>query len=179
MVDLLIIFLLVGGLITGFRRGLIVQLIHMLGLIVSIIVAYMYYKQLAEKLILWIPYPGATADSKLSWTFDHLDLDMTFYRLIAFIFIFVAVKLVLQLIGSMLDFLKHLPVLGFGARLLGAGLGFIEFYFIIFFFLSVLAILPIEVIQNSLRHSLLAKAMFEHTPVISSAIKNWWFVYMG
>ncbi|ARK23692.1 hypothetical protein SporoP37_02610 [Sporosarcina sp. P37] len=179
MIDLLIILLLVSGLIAGFRRGLIVQLIHMFGLILALIVAYKYYKPLAEKLILWIPYPGATAADSLSWKFEHLDLDMTFYHLIAFILLFVGVKLVLQLIGSMLDFLKHIPVFGFAARLVGAGLGFVEFYIIIFFLLSVLAMLPVEVIQNSLGHSLLAKAMFEHTPIISSAIKNWWFVYMG
>ncbi|ARK20528.1 hypothetical protein CSV69_01595 [Sporosarcina sp. P26b] len=179
MIDLLIILLLVGGLIAGFRRGFIVQLIHMFGLILSVIVAYKFYKPLAEKLILWIPYPGATAADALSWTFENLDMDMTFYRLIAFILIFVGMKLILQLIGSMLDFLKHLPILGFGARLIGAALGFIEFYVLIFFALSLLAMLPIEVIQNSLSHSMLAKAMFEHTPIISSAIKNWWFVYIG
>lgn len=179
MIDLLIILLLVGGLIAGFRRGFIVQLIHMLGLIVSVIVAYKFYKPFAEKLILWIPYPGATAADTLSWTFENLDLDMTFYRLIAFILIFVGMKLVLQLVGSMLDFIKHIPILGFGARLVGAGLGFIEFYVIIFFVLSLLVMLPVEVIQNSIGHSLLAKTIFEHTPIISSAIKNWWFVYIG
>lgn len=179
MIDLLIILLLVAGLIAGFRRGLVVQLIHMFGLIISVIVAYKYYKPLAEKLILWIPYPGATAGDVLSFKFENLDLDMTFYSLIAFILIFVGVKLVLQLIGSMLDFLKHIPVLGFAARLVGAGLGFIEFYIIIFFLLSLLAMLPIEFIQNSLGHSILSKAIFEHTPIISSVIRDWWFVYLG
>ena len=67
MLDLLIIFLLLGGLITGFRRGFIVQIIHMTGFIVALIVAYLYYKQLAEKFVLWIPYPGVTAGSKLTY----------------------------------------------------------------------------------------------------------------
>ena len=40
MLDLLIVFLLLGGFITGFRRGLIVQLIHMTGFIIALIVAY-------------------------------------------------------------------------------------------------------------------------------------------
>ncbi len=66
MLDLLIIILLFGGLVTGFRRGLIVQIIHMTGFIIALVVAYTYYKQLAEKFVLWIPYPGVTAGSKLS-----------------------------------------------------------------------------------------------------------------
>src|SRR5690606_22556456 len=104
--------------------------------------------------------------AKLSWTFEQLDLDVTFYRLIAFLTIFAAVKLVLQIIGAMLDFIKYLPVLGFGARLIGAALGFVETYVILFFLLSILAILPIDFVQGWLRHSILAKAMFEHTPII-------------
>ena len=36
MLDLLIIIPPIGGLITGFRRGLIVQIIHMTGFIIAL-----------------------------------------------------------------------------------------------------------------------------------------------
>lgn len=179
MLDLLIVFLLLGGLITGFRRGLIVQVIHMTGFIISLIVAFMYYKPLANKFVLWVPYPGVTAGSKLHFPVEQLDLDETFYRLLAFILIFFTVKILLQLVASMLDFLKYLPVLGFAARLLGAALGFIEFYFILFFILYFLAMIPIGFIQNAFDHSLLAKTMFEHTPIISETVKKWWYIYIS
>lgn len=177
MLDLLILFLLFGGLVTGFRRGLIVQVIHMTGFIVALIAAYTYYKQLAEKFVLWIPYPGVTAGSKLSIAVEQLDLDGTFYRLLAFVLIFLVVKFGLQLIASMFDFLKYLPVLGFIARFLGAMFGFIEFYILIFLVLYVLAMVPIDFIQGPLSKSMLAKTMFEHTPLLSETVKNWWFIY--
>ncbi|MDN4607221.1 CvpA family protein [Sporosarcina highlanderae] len=177
MLDLLIVFLLLGGLITGFRRGLIVQLIHMTGFIIALIIAYIYYKPLADKFVLWIPYPGVTASSKLSWTVEQLDLDQTFYRLLAFVLIFIVVKFVLQLIASMFDFLKYLPVLGFVARFGGAALGFIEFYIIIFLLLYLLVMLPLEFIQGIIGKSILANAMFEHTPLVSEMVKNWWYIY--
>lgn len=177
MLDILILFLLVGGLITGFRRGLLVQVLHMTGFIVSFIVAYAYYKQLADKFVLWIPYPGVTAESKLSWSFGQLDLDETFYRLLAFILIFFVVKFLLQLFVSMFDFLKHLPVLGFISRFFGAALGFVEFYIIILLLISFLALLPVDLVQKLLDSSLLSKTMFEHTPVISDKVKEWWYVY--
>ncbi|WJY28027.1 CvpA family protein [Sporosarcina trichiuri] len=177
MLDILILFLLLGGLITGFRRGLLVQVLHMTGFIISFIVAFAYYKQLAEKFVLWIPYPGVTAESKLTWAFGELDLDQTFYRLLAFILIFFAVKFVLQLIVSMFDFLKYLPVLGFISRFFGAALGFVEFYVIILLLVGVLALLPVDFIQKLVRSSLLAKTMFEHTPLLSNAVQNWWYVY--
>ena len=92
MLDILIILLLLAGLITGFRRGLIVQIIHMTGFIIALVVAYKYYQILAEKFVLWIPYPGVTAGSKLSFAVEELDLDETFYRLLAFVLIFLVVK---------------------------------------------------------------------------------------
>ena len=57
MLDLIILILLIAGFVTGARRGLIVQLIHMVGFIIALIVAYTYYKPLADKFVLWIPFP--------------------------------------------------------------------------------------------------------------------------
>ena len=177
MLDLLIIILLLAGLITGFRRGLVVQLIHMTGFIAALVIAYLYYKQLAEKFVLWIPYPGVTADSKLSFVVGELDLDETFYNLLAFVLIFIVVKFGLQLIASMFDFLKYLPVLGFIARLLGAVLGFIEFYILIFLVLYLAIMIPVEFLQTFIDKSILADAMFEHTPWFSETVKKWWYIY--
>lgn len=177
MLDLLLIVLFISGIITGYRRGLIVQAIHMTGFIAAIIIAYLYYKDLAEKFVLWIPYPGVTADSKLSFAVGELDLDVTFYRLLAFVLIFVVVKFGLQLIASMFDFLKYLPVLGFLARLSGAVLGFFEFYIAIFLILYVAYLLPIDFIQTIIQKSIIASGMFEHTPLLSEKVKSWWYVY--
>lgn len=177
MLDLLIVFLLLGGLITGFRRGLIVQTIHMTGFIVAFIIAYLYYKELANKFVLWIPYSGVTAESKLSFVVGELDLDQTFYNLLAFFLIFIVIKFGLQLIASMFDFLTYLPVLGFIARIIGALFGFVEFYILIFLVLYLGFMLPIDFIQTSISKSILAGAMFEHTPFISETVKNWWYIY--
>lgn len=177
MLDLIIVFLLLGGLITGFRRGLIVQIIHMTGFIAALVVAYLYYKDLADKFVLWIPYPGVTEDSKLSFVVGELDLDETFYNLLAFVLIFIVVKFGLQLIASMFDFLKYLPVLGFVARITGALFGFVEFYILIFLVLYLGFLLPINSIQTFIGKSILAEAMFEHTPYFSETVKNWWYIY--
>ena len=48
MIDILLLIILVGGIIVGAKRGLIVQLIHMIGFVVALIVAFKYYKPLAE-----------------------------------------------------------------------------------------------------------------------------------
>jgi len=178
MIDIIILILLLAGFITGARRGLIVQLIHMTGFIIALIVAYTYYKPLAEKFVLWIPFPAITTGSKLTIAVDSLDLDQTFYRIIAFAIIFIAVKFALQLLASMFDFLKYLPILGFVSNIAGAILGFIEFYFIMFVLLYVLALLPIDLIQNLIANSVLTGWMLEHTPILSELVKKWWFIYI-
>lgn len=178
MVDILILILLIAGFITGAKRGLIVQLIHMTGFIIALVVAYTYYKPLAEKFVLWIPFPAVTAGSKLTIAVDTLDLDQTFYRIIAFALIFIAVKFVLQLVASMFDFLKYLPILGFISNMVGAVLGFIEFYFILFVLLFVLALLPIDMIQNLISKSILTSWMLDHTPLLSETVKKWWYIYI-
>ncbi|WP_313891643.1 CvpA family protein [Psychrobacillus sp.] len=178
MLDILILILLVAGLVTGAKRGLIVQLIHMTGFIIALIVAYTYYKPLADKFVLWIPFPAVTAGSKLTIAVDSLDLDQTFYRIIAFALIFITIKFALQLLASMFDFLKYLPVLGFISNAFGAVLGFVEFYFLSFVLLYVFALLPIDFIQNLISNSMLTGWMLEHTPILSETMKNLWYIYI-
>lgn len=178
MLDIIILLMLLVGLFVGAKRGLIVQLIHMTGFIIALFVAYTYYKPLAEKFVLWIPYPAVDSDSTLTIAIDRLDLDQTFYQLIAFALIFFVIKFALQLVASMFDFLKYLPVLGFFSKIVGAILGFIEFYIILFIVLYVVALLPIGPFQNLMENSVLASYLLEHTPFLSETVKNWWYIYV-
>lgn len=177
MVDILLLIILIGGIIVGAKRGLIVQLIHMVGFVVALIVAFKYYKPLAEKFVLWIPFPAITTNSQLSFAVEALDLDQTFYRIIAFALIFFIVKFALQIVASMFDFLKFLPVLGQVSSILGAVLGFIEIYFLLFVFLYVLALLPVDFLQTAIGGSGIAHFILENTPFLSEAVKNWWYIY--
>lgn len=177
MLDLILLVLFIFGLIVGARRGLIVQLLHMIGFVIALVVAYRYYKPLAEYFVLWIPFPAVTDNATLTIAVEQLNLDLTFYRLLAFALIFFATKFLLQLIATMFDFLKYLPVLGIFSSLLGAVLGFVEVYIILFIVLYLLALLPIESIQSFMESSIIAGLMLEHTPYFSEKVKEWWYIY--
>lgn len=178
MLDIILLILLIGGIIVGAKRGLVVQLIHMVGFIAALVVAYLYYKPLSEYFVLWIPYPAVSDESTFTIAIDKLDLDQTFYQLFAFALIFFVVKFGLQLIASMFDFLKYLPVLGFISKILGAILGFVEVYILLFIFIYVFALLPLDFVQNHLENSGIAQMMLEHTPYFSEKVKEWWYIYM-
>ncbi|AQU79011.1 CvpA family protein [Planococcus faecalis] len=178
MLDILLVILLIGGIIVGAKRGFIVQLIHMIGFVVALVAAYKYYKPLSEYFVLWIPYPAINENSQFTLVVDQLDLDQTFYQLLAFALIFFVVKFALQLVASMFDFLKFLPVLGFFSKILGAILGFIEAYILLFIFIYVFALLPLDVVQNQLENSGIAQSMIENTPYFSEKVKEWWYIYL-
>ena len=179
MLDIILLLLLLAGIIAGFRRGLILQLLHMVGFIIAFVVAYLYYKPLSEHFVLWIPYPVVGENSRFSIAIEQLDLEQTFYQLLAFVLIFFVVKFGLQLIASMFDFLKYLPILGFLSKLLGAALGLVEAYILLFLTIYVAALLPLDIVQNQLENSGIAQAMLEHTPYFSEKVKEWWYIYNG
>lgn len=178
MLDLMILFVLFAGLIVGAKRGFIVQIMHISSFVIALIVAYIYYKPLAEKFVFWVPYPGVTDTGSLGVVIDRLDLDHTFYRVIAFAVIFLAVKIALQIVASMFDFIAYLPVLKSLNRWLGALLGVIEYYLVMFIVMYVLALLPLDVIQSLMSKSLLSGVILEHTPIITKMFQNWWYIYM-
>lgn len=167
--------ILMVGFIVGFKRGFILQLIHLTSFIISFIVAYVYYEELAPKLTLWVPYPQFSDNSTIKLFFEQTNLDDVYYRAIAFAIIFFAVKILLHIIGSMLDFVAHLPILKQLNIWAGGLLGFVEVYLILFLLLYIAALLPIDSIQSSLNDSMLAKGIIKHTPIFSEQIKDMWF----
>lgn len=172
MLDVIIIIVLIMGFFIGLKRGFILQLVHLTSFIIAYIVAYLYYDQLAPKLILWIPYPRFADGTALKLLTDSNDVETAFYRAIAFVIIFFAVKILFQIIGSMLDFIAHLPVLKQLNVWVGGLFGFCEVYLIIFILLYIAALIPIELIQTPLDHSVLAKTIVNHTPILSQQLKG-------
>lgn len=175
MIDLILLFILVIGFFVGFRRGLILQIVYLTGFIISFIVAYMYFDDLSPHLKLWIPYPSLPEDSTLTLFLENLHLESAYYRAIAFAILFFGTKIVMQIIGSMLDFLADLPLLSTINGWLGGFLGIIEVYLLIFFILYIGALTPVDFVQTLINDSALAKGIVEHTPVFSAKIKELWF----
>jgi uncharacterized membrane protein required for colicin V production len=177
MLDLAIILLLIFGFFIGLKRGFILQLVHLTGFIIAYIVANLYYEDLAPRLILWVPYPNLGTTSPLKLLSENSNMEEAFYRAVAFVIIFFAVKLLLQIIGSMLDFIAHLPILKQLNVWAGGIFGFAEVYLIIFILLYIGALVPMEILQKPLDDSIMANLIVNHTPFLSDQIKSTWIEY--
>ncbi|GAB3064891.1 CvpA family protein [Virgibacillus ainsalahensis] len=179
MFDFFLIILLLFGFFMGLKRGFILQLFHLIGFIVAFIVAVMYYDKLAERLALWIPYPELPDDSAWAEFLQALPLENAFYSAIAFAIIFFAVKIILQIIASMLDFVASIPILKSVNKILGAVLGVVEIYLLLFIILYILALTPLAGIQSWINDSSIALFIIEHTPYFSEKIKELWFTHVS
>jgi uncharacterized membrane protein required for colicin V production len=179
MLNLAIIILLVFGFFTGLRRGFILQVIHLISFVAATFVAYMYYENLAVKLKLWIPYPSFKDNNAFTMLLHGSNMEEAYYRVIAFALIFFAVRILLHIVGSALDFVAQLPILRFVNVWAGGILGFLETYLILFILLYIGAMLPIEWIQSALDKSFIAEAMIKNTPFVSNQVEQWWLHNVG
>ncbi|UTR11320.1 CvpA family protein [Evansella sp. LMS18] len=172
MLSFILFLVLIISFFVGFRRGLVLQVIHLLGLAAAFIVAYLYYQDVAHYIRLWIPFPQLSSDFSL--LVDAFRLENVYYNGIAFAILFFAVKILMQIIGSMFDFLAHLPILNIINRWLGGILGFLEALIVIVVFLHLAALIQIALVQEILQGSSFAQMIFDYTPLLSNQIKEWW-----
>ncbi|XOQ12423.1 MAG: CvpA family protein [Shouchella clausii] len=174
MVSAVIMLLLLVGFLIGRRRGFILQFIHLVSFFVAIFVAWNYYEPLARTIRLYIPYPEFSADGAFGMIIQTFDAESVYYSAIAFAILFFGTKILLHIIGSMLDFVSHLPILHTLNRLLGGVLGFVEFYLLLFVLLFVATALPINEVQSALQSSVVAEFMINHTPYLSDWLNDLW-----
>ncbi|ENH97037.1 hypothetical protein J416_07572 [Gracilibacillus halophilus YIM-C55.5] len=175
MVSIILLALLIMGFFVGLKRGFILQLLHLTSFVIAFLVAAVYFDDLASKLELWVPYPEFPEGESWAIFLDTLPLEAAFYNAIAFAVLFFVTKIVLQILATMLDFVADLPILNFINSWLGAILGFVEFYFILFVILYLLALAPLPEIQALIEGSGVANFMLEHTPILSERLQDMLF----
>lgn len=179
LLTFILLIVLASGFFTGFRRGLILQLVHLAGFVIAYIVAMIYFKPLAGTLKFWIPFPTSASQSDMFQFLGNMDLQTAYYRAIAFVILFIATKIILNILGSMLNFLAELPILRSVNHLGGALLGFVEVYLIAFFLLYAGSLTPLGEIQSAIDKSSLAQSMISHTPYFSALLKEMWVAFAG
>ncbi|MBE0680248.1 MAG: CvpA family protein, partial [Bacteroidales bacterium] len=104
-IDLIILAILAFGLIQGFIDGLIIEIAELAALVLGIYGAIHFSGWTAGKLMEWF-------DMQASWT-----------GIVAFAFTFIAIVIVIYLIGKLIDSMMKAISLGFVVKALGAVFG--------------------------------------------------------
>lgn len=176
MLTILILVFLATGFYAGYRRGLMLQLVYSVGYLLSFIVAKSYYKPLGKKFELLIPYPAPTPKTSLV-LFDKsliFDLDKAFYAGFAFVVILFFGWLLTKFIGMICYGLTFKPLMRQGNEVAGGILNTLFTLVALTIVLTLMAMVPIDFIQNLFRKSSFARALVEATPLVSSWLNDWW-----
>lgn len=166
MISIIIFLLLAWAFYVGYSRGLELQIFYSVGMIVVVVFAITNYETLAAKISMWIPFANATPQSKLQFYNQNIifQLDKTFYSGVAFLLIVIAVYLIFRFVGIFLGFLSNIQPFGNIGSLASGLLAVMVSYFILESVFTVLAMVPINAIQDRLYGSGMIRFMVLDSP---------------
>ena len=167
--DAVIITILIVGVLGGMSRGLVKQVVFLVGLIVCLIFAFYLRTPIATFMYEYLPFfkfGGLISGAPI--------INILVYELIAFLIIFSVLYLVLRILlkitGLIEKILDLTIILGFFSKIGGGIVGFIEAYIIVFIFLFVCSQPFIHV--TGLDSSKVGNYILDSTPIMSPAIKD-------
>ncbi|SMO35409.1 CvpA family protein [Melghirimyces algeriensis] len=159
--DFIIILLLIGGLVLGYRKGLIKEMISLVGVLLALFVAYQFSSDLAPALKGVIPLPQEVSDNGLV---KLLPIERTIYYALAFLLLFLGTKLMLSIVAALLTRMTQFPVLRQINGVGGALIGFLKVLLLVVIAVHLLQILPWENGQEAVDGSLISQGFLELTP---------------
>lgn len=169
MIDIILLILLLSGIFIGLKRGFILQFFHIAGSIAAVIAALLLRERVAPLLKRWIPMPPV--DEHSSFGFAAAGFESFYYGAIAFVLIFILVKVALSILGSFMNAIAQVPIVREANKVGGGVLGFVEVYLVLFVLVYLGMLLPAG-FSSLVAGSAIADYMIHHTPYLSDALKN-------
>ena len=176
MISIILLLILAWSFYIGYRRGLLLQVYYLVATIVSAYFAGNFYQSLGEKFHLLIPYANPNEGiGTFFFPSDQLfQLDKVFYAGIGYLLAFTVFYCFGRLLGLFLNLLPTKKLAGQYFRI-GAGvLSLAVTLFVLQMILTILATVPLGVVQNSLENSIVAKHMIQSIPFTTDLIKQLW-----
>lgn len=176
MLTIFIIIAVVLGFYTGYRRGLIMQVIRLIGYIVTFILATKYYDTISTYVEMLIPFPAVQQGSYLAiyTESESFMLDQAFYNAITFLLIGIVGWLVTNFLAMFFTRLSYYDVMKYANYIGGGFINAMVTYVIIFILLYILSLIPIEFIQQQFVDNPLAFWIVDRTPFLADFAKEMW-----
>ena len=169
IVDFIIVLLIIAGAALGFKRGFTRSLVSALGMIAIVILAFLLKNPVSVLLYEHLPFfqfggiiKGVTV------------LNIALYELLAFIIVFailgIALKILMVVTTIFEKILSITIILGIPSKILGALVGILEYFIIVFIGLYILNMPMINI--KEVNESQLAPAILTKTPILSGVIDD-------
>lgn len=176
MVSLILLIILLWSFYIGYRRGLVLQVYYAFSALLSLIIASGNYRHLAKVLYLWVPFATATDGAKNVFFANKylFSLDEIFYAGLAFLLIYALVYSLMRFIGIFMHLLNFVnPNTSLTNGMSGA-LSVTVTLISLQLALTVIATIPITIVQNYLQGSFIANAIIKYTPIMTSVLEQLW-----
>src|SRR5699024_383513 len=128
MLDVFILLVLFIGVYSGYKKGVVLQLLEAIGYVVVAIFAMDYHKLISEYFYLLIPYPTPFAPESNPYLFYNeefmFSMDMSYYNMLGFLAVFVVGWAVVKFLSKFISYtIENLrapePISGIGGGVLG------------------------------------------------------------
>ncbi|OXM86717.1 CvpA family protein [Paenibacillus rigui] len=166
--------ILIAGTVMGFYRGLVSQLVSVAGLIVAYLVAFTFYKDAAPLLAEALSLPSYASYQKYEYLVKGLHLETYVYNAIAFALLLFGVKLVMSIVGRVLNWIALTPGIKLMNQWSGALLGLTEALLLIIVAVQVMTVLPNDSVQQLLKGSKSTPYILNLVPSVSDKLHELW-----
>lgn len=176
MLSLLIIIIFLYAFYAGARRGWLLETFYAVGFFFSFLFASLLYSRLGPHLELLVPYPSASQNSNFTFFNHHVGLSLShaFYAGVAFLIILAIGWMITRFLGMFVYQWTFVPEANDVNWLTGGVIATLVTYVGLFLILYLLAMIPIDGLQNALKHSFVAKMMIRYSPFLTHHITQLW-----
>ena len=171
--DLVIILIIIGSFIRGYRLGLVRTLINFLGFFIALFLAYQLTPTISPIVQGYLPVP--TFENSLLHMFsESYQLHYMFYNAITFILIFIIAKVLLSIASHVLHSVASLPLLATINRISGAFVGIIQAGLIVIILIHVISVMPWQELKQYIEASTISTYLMSLTPFFTELLYKLW-----
>lgn len=178
IVNIILLLVLALAFYQGYRQGLAMQLIRLATYVVTFILATNYIDTISSWIEMIIPFPAIQPDTEFIFYSEELSffVDDAFYRVIAYILVFIFGMMLSKLLSVFLSKIQHYQFLETANGVLGGFINIVLCYLMIFMVLFLLSLLPIEWVQQQFVNYPTLYWIVSSTPIISQWAMDAWLV---
>lgn len=172
IVDIGLIGLFMISLFYGHHRGFVKLAIGLVGLIVSLVVAYSFSSDTAVFLQEQFPLPAESTNPLFQMLLSLSSLHSFIYSALAFILLFFIVRFLCNIMGRVLQSFAELPIISILNRSLGAILGGLLMLLFLMVSIHLLDMAPNGKWKKTYYQSAITQYLFDLSPFISEHIRK-------
>ncbi len=180
--DFLLLALLILNLVSGYRQGLVRQLIGLIGFVAAIAVAVYGNGPLGEVIAGYIDpahlMPLQEVSNSLGFGITA-DLAVNLAaRVIAFLVLLVLTRILLGLLARTFTVINRLPVVGAVNRLAGLVLGLARGLIIVLLLVGLFSLLPVSFVSEAVAGSAFISITERYLPALVESLKSLFISYL-